>query len=136
MNNFGRKISSGIIFKEQKGISLYLAVVVISILLAISLGLTAILVGQIKTARSTGYSVVAFYAAETGIELGLNTSTCDSDCSLSGSFTVNGKTASYTVLGLDSGTGICTGTACVSCNYCLQSIGDYQQTKRSILISK
>jgi len=52
----------------QRGISLYLAIIVLAIVLAAALGLAAILVGQIKIIRGMGNSVVAFYAADTGIE--------------------------------------------------------------------
>jgi Tfp pilus assembly protein PilV len=52
----------------QLGVSLYLAIIVMVILLAIVLGLTAILVGQIKMVREMGYSVIALSAADAGIE--------------------------------------------------------------------
>lgn len=52
----------------QKGISLYLAVIIMAILLAIVLGLSTILFGQIRTIRGMGDSVIAFYHADTGIE--------------------------------------------------------------------
>jgi hypothetical protein len=55
----------------EKGISLYLAVVIISILLAIVLGLGAILFYQLQMTKEIGNSVVAFYGADTGIERAL-----------------------------------------------------------------
>lgn len=54
--------------KSEKGASLYFAMVILSILLAIALGLSAILIGQTRMITGMGDSVVAFYAADTGIE--------------------------------------------------------------------
>ena len=56
----------------QRGVSLFLAIIVLSIILAIVFGLSAILVGQIKILRGIGKSVVAIYAADTGIEQALD----------------------------------------------------------------
>lgn len=55
-------------FVGQKGISLYLAVMTMTILLAIVLGLSVILIGQTKMIKRMGDSVIAFYAADTGME--------------------------------------------------------------------
>ena len=55
-------------YYSQKGVSLYFAVVITTILLAIVLGLTTILVSQLKIIRGMGDSVVAFFAADRGME--------------------------------------------------------------------
>jgi len=54
--------------KEQKGISLYLVIVILAILLGISLGLSSLLIIQIRIIRGMEESVIAFFAADTGIE--------------------------------------------------------------------
>jgi len=53
---------------SKKGVSIYLALMIMFILLAIGLGISTILVSQMKMIREMGYSVIAFYAADTGIE--------------------------------------------------------------------
>ena len=53
---------------SQKGVSLFLTMIILSIILAIVLGLSTILVGQMKTIRVMGHSVVAIYAADSGVE--------------------------------------------------------------------
>jgi hypothetical protein len=53
---------------SQKGVSLYFSIIILSILLAIVLGLGAILVGQTRMIKGMGDSVGAFYGADTGIE--------------------------------------------------------------------
>ena len=55
-------------FKSQRGVSLYLALAILTILLGIALGISAILVGELRILRDIGYSVTAFYAADSGIE--------------------------------------------------------------------
>lgn len=57
--------------KGQEGVSIFLALVIMSVLLAVVLGLNTILIGQMKISREMGYSVNAFYAADTGIEVAL-----------------------------------------------------------------
>jgi len=57
--------------KKQKGISLLFIVLITSFILAIGLGLSALLIQEMKMMSEIGYSVIAFYAADTGIEHGL-----------------------------------------------------------------
>jgi hypothetical protein len=52
----------------KKGVSLYLALIIMFILIAIGLGVSLIIVSQMKMMKGMGDSVVAFYAADTGIE--------------------------------------------------------------------
>ena len=55
-------------FNKEKGVSLYIAVMIIAILLAIVLGAGAILLGQLKVMKGMENSIMAFYAADSGIE--------------------------------------------------------------------
>jgi len=55
-------------FTLQKGVSLYLALIIMFILIAIGLGVSLIIVSQMKMMKGMGDSVVALYAADTGIE--------------------------------------------------------------------
>ena len=54
--------------QNQQGVSLYLTIVVLSVLTAALLALVGISVSQIKVIHTLGHSVTAFYAADTGIE--------------------------------------------------------------------
>jgi hypothetical protein len=56
---------------SNKGVSLYLALIIMFILIAIALGVSLIIVSQMKMMKGMGDSVVAFYAADTGIEQAL-----------------------------------------------------------------
>lgn len=53
---------------QQGAVSLYLALMTMIILLAIGLGITTIIISQMRMIRGMGDSVVAFHAADTGIE--------------------------------------------------------------------
>jgi len=55
-------------FDGQKGVSIYLSVLILSFILSIALGISAIFVTQIKEATKMGDSVIAFFAADSGIE--------------------------------------------------------------------
>lgn len=53
---------------RERGVALYLAIMIMFILLAIGLGISTIIVSQMKMIRGMGDSVIAFYAADTGID--------------------------------------------------------------------
>lgn len=120
----------------NRGVSLYLTIIIMSILLAIVLGLSAILVGQMKMLKGMENSVVAFYAADTGIEWILtyradpinnpppNTCTKSNPCQLD-------NEAKYYVEAEAGGSGDCDALKL----FCIKSVGTYQKTKRAIEIS-
>ncbi len=56
---------------SQKGITLYLVIVILAVVLAVAIGLSTILVSQIRMITGMGNSVKALYAADTGIEKAL-----------------------------------------------------------------
>lgn len=106
--------------KKEKGVSLYLAVVVMATVLAIVFGMSAILLGQIKVVRGMGYSVIALYAADTGIEHAL-----------------------YDIRKVEGGTGNVSGSLGTDHTYnvtmlpsggdtYLRSIGTYKEVQRAI----
>lgn len=113
--------------KHQRGSSLYLALMVMTILLDMALGLSSIFIGQTKTIKQIGNSVIALCAADTGIEVALlnrNNPINISETTLS-----NGATYRVTVTA--SGTGNCPAG-----NYfCIKSIGSYLGVKRAIEIT-
>jgi len=53
---------------KERGVALYLALMIMFILIAIGLGVSLIIVSQMKMMKGMGDSVVAFYAADTGID--------------------------------------------------------------------
>lgn len=122
---------------RNRGVSLYIAIVIMAILLAIVLGISAILVGQIKMIREMENSVIAFYAADTGIEWILqyredprefpignrpaNSCTESNPCPLG--------QAEYYVEAEASGWN------CTANNFCIRSVGVYKETTRAIEVS-
>jgi hypothetical protein len=57
--------------KDSKGVSLFLVILILSVLSTTLLSLIIISISQIKIIWSLGDSVVAFYAADTGVEQAL-----------------------------------------------------------------
>ena len=105
-----------------------MALMVMNILLAVALGISAIFVGQLQITREMGDSVIAFYAADTGIERVLYSGretpsfSCPAGpppCSLD-----NG--AEYYVI-------ITPGGDCT--NFCIRSVGTYNNVRRAIEVS-
>lgn len=113
----------------QSGVSLYLAILVMVILLAIVLGLTAILIGQMKMVREMGYSVIALSAADAGIERALMEWGDESDTlALDGTGDTLGE-ASYELSVFQ------TGPECTATNFCITSVGIYKGVRRAIEIT-
>lgn len=131
---------------SQKGVSLYLAIIIMVILLAIVLGVTTILVGQLKMIKEMENSVIAFYAADTGIERVLRVIMYDPPpaASYSGFLDIDGdgqplngicpddldshpNDACYKLEVLDSEESDCTASL-----HCIKSVGIYKETRRAI----
>lgn len=123
------KIMSKFSCFSQKGVSLYLAVIIMSIILAMVLGMTTILTGQIKTMRGIENSVIAFYGADTGIERLLK----EKGESVFGEMTIGTeKKVEYTVEKKEGGS---VDWCPADKKYCIRSFGTYKQTKRAIKIT-
>lgn len=123
--------------EKNRGVSLLLVIFIMSIILAVGLGISAITVQQIKLLRDIGHSVVAFSAADTGIEQSLYmlyksggaTSTFSGTCG----------DATYVVeticgnLNTSCPSGM-TQDGELDAYYLTKSIGTYRETKRAIEI--
>lgn len=59
---------SSLITNQKGATAILLAVLILSILLIIGLGVSALMIGQIKMSAQAGQSVQAFYAADAGAE--------------------------------------------------------------------
>lgn len=115
-------------FQFQKGASLYLAILLTSILLAIGLGLSFLSVFQIQTLRGLVDSVSAFFAADTGIEQELFERNAIGTPPYTGNF--EGRTYQVKILAPDQEG--CPSTA----QHCVVSAGQYQGTRRAIRITR
>ncbi len=114
--------------KNQQGVSLYIAFLMMSLLLSIGLSMSTILLSEIKIMREMGKSVVAYYAAETGIERELY----EGNGVVGTNYTGSIANASYSVSVVAQDTGGCP----LSANYCVKSVGSYKGVKRAIMISR
>jgi hypothetical protein len=114
----------------KKGTALIYTIFVISILLAISFGVSDILMSQAKMLDEVGHSVVAFYAADAGIEKFLIDR---GDPDLTPNY-YNGSLSSdisFTVVVYQGG----SASDCPSeFYYCAKSTGIFKNTRRAILV--
>lgn len=112
--------------QKQAGASLYLSLMIMTIILSIALGLSSIFIGQIKTIKQIGNSVIALSAADTGIEKVLLVRNTPAD--IPKTFLSNG--AAYQVVVVSGGTGDCP----AGFNFCVTSVGSYLGTRRAVEI--
>lgn len=122
---------------NQKGVAIYLSVLILSGVLAISLGISTLLINELKIARDIGRFIPALYAADSGIERALykirklgEFSSCPNlgDCAISATTLQN--TGVYKVFILDAGVGWCSGATT-----CVRSLGSFVDTNRAIEVS-
>lgn len=124
----------------KRGVSIYLALMIMFILLAVGLGMSAIIVSQMKMVREMGYSVIALYAADTGIERALDAG--DTPSSDYSDTLINGSSYKVEVYCCVPETGMCLFGAgecpvdedskCDARYFCYKSIGTYRKTQRAI----
>lgn len=125
---------------QQKGVSLYLAMIILSIFLGISLGLSLILLTQIKMTRGIEESVKALYAADAGIEKMLfNLRPSDGE-DLPNLTHFETETFCSQLLAPNCPLGYTVDPDCDAANYCINSIGSigssgfFKNTKRGLRI--
>ncbi len=121
---------------NQKGASIYVALDILAIMMAIVVGISTVIVVQLSNLKEAGDSVVAFYAADAGIERTL-WETKNNGAGPGDSFSDQFETiASYTTTIVATSTP--PDTSCVASYYCIRSIGKYESsdTRRGIQISR
>jgi Tfp pilus assembly protein PilX len=123
--------------KNSKGVSLYLAIITLSILLAISLGLISLLVIRFKMVGQLEDSVIALFAADSGMEKALfeiandfpesppYSETLDNNAT----FVVTVKCSPSFNCPLDPGG---TDPQCDAPRYCIHSEGIFRETTRAL----
>lgn len=118
--------------QKEKGLSIILALLVLSSVLAIALGASSIVISEIKFNRITGDSVPAFFAADSGIEKVLtlrDNPQIFSDCVSEASSCVLDNGAEFWVEVTPAG------GSCSADNFCIKSTGIFNNTKRAIEIN-
>ena len=140
-------------YSSEKGISLFLTIVILAVVLSIILGLGAIFVSQIKTVREMENSVIALYAADSGVEQVLKDAVAGTPVQqrYNGQVGPPGNTADYEAIVYccnqhpDNpainceflGTSVCLlpdphPGDCKAARYCIRSVGTYRESKRAI----
>lgn len=127
--------------KSQRGVSLYLAFMIMSMVLGIAFGISALLIDQFKSLRGLGYSSFALEAADAGIEKifyddkkSINVLT---ECPISPPDPTKctqslSNGASYAITVVGPGISGCP----LAVTYCATSKGTFQSSSRKIRIAR
>jgi hypothetical protein len=114
----------------NKGISLYIAVVIMAVLLSVVFGLSGLILTYLKTMGEAENSVPAFYAADSGIEeVLMSRANPSSSCQKTSPCLLDNE-AGYYIEIITGGSGNCSAD-----NYCIRSVGSYKGVSRAIEIS-
>ena len=129
---------------SQKGVALYITLVITSIILAIALGVSLILIGQLKMTKEMGDSTKAFFAADAGMEMALDEEM--SEIELANGFytaSMDGSTNYFYEVWINSSPlcGAICGTIpidadCTGQYLCYKSKGTYKDITRAIEIKR
>ena len=118
---------------SEKGLALYLTFIVLVVVLASVLGVAAIFLRQMAMIERLEDSVIAFLAADTGIEKELDTGSATStsyhgylDLNKNGVFG-DGADSRYDVKIIAPGI-----DGCAADNFCIRSIGTFKKVRRAI----
>jgi hypothetical protein len=115
---------------KEKGSSLYFAVVVLAVISGVVIGISSLLISQIRIIRGMGNSVVAIYVADTGIEHILKEVRVDNNPSnISGNVVFPGGYSGDYQTELTP-----AGPNCDALYFCIESVGKFQGAKRAIEI--
>lgn len=111
---------------------MFFSLLVLTIILGIVLGLSSMAISQIKMVRGMGYSVIAFHAANSGIERALRMRLHDGISSYTSLNDViillNGENATYRIEIIEGGDPGCLHRT----HYCIRSIGKFKGVQRAI----
>lgn len=128
-------------FKKERGAALLLVFLILVAVLAIALGVSGLLLTEVKMSREVPKSLRAYYVAEVGIERKLfeiradppNSNDIGSGpgwCTGSGKQCLDSDTC-YAVDVIPGGTGTCPAAML----YCIKSYGCYKSVRRAIEVS-
>ena len=115
-----------------------LAILILSAVLVIALGSSAMLLRELKFARESNFYVRAFFAADSGIEKILtlrNDPLSFTACTSSASPCALPNGSEYWVVVRASGALKPDGTTCSASNFCIESNGRYQGTRRVVEVN-
>ena len=135
---------------KERGVSLYIAFMIMTILLGIAFGMSDLLFSQLIILKGMGHSVFAFYATEAGLEraLYINNTVCleeddhapclivefDSIGAASPGGVLLSNGASYQLRAESPGDPGCPDT--LGYNYCVRAEVSYQQAKRAVRMAR
>ena len=127
--------------KNERGIALYLAIVLMTLLLGIALGAASIFVGGSRLLRGVGHSVVALYAADAGVEKVLYDDNQGIDivtvcAGPGGCIGTLSNGATYKAVATGPGLVMPDGAICNGVAYCVESAGTFQNSSRKIQIER
>jgi len=134
-------IKKKLFLKNQKGIAILFIILITGVIFTIALGINSISVQQTKMMGEVGHSVVSFYAADSGAEAQLYDLFKRSESQHLPSYTeAFSNTASFDSYVTCSNSAVSCfnniprSTNCSAGNYCVGSVGKYQEVKRAIEI--
>jgi len=116
---------------NQKGTTLYFAIIIMSILLAAVFSLGTVVLIQLRTIRGMGDSIIAYYAADSGAETALYNGKSSPPVDISSTSSWSGGFASF-----ETETFATTSLDCDGKWYCIISVGEYQSTERRVKITR
>ncbi len=130
----------------EKGFSLYFSILILAVILAIALGLSSLLIGQLKMMKTMEHSVAAFHAAEAGAEQALYNIFQEEETledKYQGTLGSNGSISTYTAYifccssslpgcEIECPSNLDVKEDCLATRYCIRSVGIHEGSRRTV----
>lgn len=119
--------------KNQQGIAVLLSIFILSVIITMALSASSIILKELKFGRDAGFYAIAFFAADSGIEKILTVRDAPViGCTTQATACVLSNSSKYWVVVTPAGDTKPDGSTCASDNYCIESTGEFEQTRRAI----
>jgi len=122
--------------RNQQGIAVLLSILILSIIISIAISSSTAILKELEFGKDAGFYAIAFFAADSGIEKILTVRDAPAiSCTTPATACILSNFSKYWVAITPSGGSKPDGSTCVSDNYCVESTGEFELTRRAIEVN-
>jgi len=119
--------------KNESGIAVILSILILSVIITIALSTSTAILKELEFGKDAGFYAIAFFAADSGIEKILTVRDAPIiACTTPATACILSNFSKYWVVVTPSGGVKPDGSTCASSNFCVESTGEFELTRRAI----
>ena len=129
--------------RNQQGIAVLLSILILSIIISVAISSSTIILKELEFGKDAGFYAIAFFAADSGIEKILTVrdspmvmwQDLPTTCKTAATACILSNFAKYWVVVTPAGGTKPDGSTCAFANFCVESTGEYNLTRRAIEVN-